>query len=183
MIQIIIGRMSLHNERTQSEKEAGQLLVEFALVLMFVILPFMFVLIDGAMTLYSQSAITNAAREGARAGSIFQTTTPPSFADPFATQVAVIDAARTTYIRAEIQRMIGPLLPYSSCTTTIAYPDTDPGLPEMGNPYRDLDSISVTAACPRRLFFGLVGTSQITLTAQSTMRIEPGGVAVPIPSP
>jgi len=157
--------------------------VEFALVLMFVILPFMFVLIDGAVTLYTQAALTNAAREGARGGSIYQTTTAPSYTQTFAAQVAAIDAARRAYIRQEVQIMVGPLVPFSSCTTTVAYPDTDPALPEMGNPYRELDSISVSLSCPRRLFFGLVGTSQITLTSQSTMRIEPGGVAVPTPTP
>lgn len=175
--------MSLNVEHTHSDKESGQALVEFALVLMFVILPFMFVLIDGAVTLYTQAALTNAAREGARGGSIYQTTTPPLYTDTFAVQVDKIDAARRAYIRQEVQIMVGPLVPFSSCTTTVAYPDTDPALPDLGNPYRELDSISVSLSCPRRLFFGLVGTSQITLTSQSTMRIEPGGVAVPTPGP
>jgi hypothetical protein len=30
--------------------------------------------------------------------------------------------------------------------------------------------------CPRRLLFGLVNVSTITLTSESTMNIEPGGV-------
>ena len=161
----------------QSERESGQSLVEFALVLMFVILPLMFVLIDGAVTLYTQAALTNAAREGARGGSIYQTGTPPDFNQSFATQVATIDAARMTYVQQQIQGMIGPLVSYPQCTTTVSYSPATPGL---GNTYRELDSLNLTVACPRRLFFGLVGTAQITLTAQSTMRIEPGGVA---PSP
>lgn len=167
--------MSVDSNSTQPEHEAGQALVEFALVLLFVILPLTFVLVDGAMTLYTQAALTNAAREGARAGSIYQTTTAPS--GTFDQQWSAIDAARLAYVRQEIQRMIGPLIPFSSCTTTIAY---SPATPDLGNPYRELDALTVTLACPRQLFFGLIGTSQITLQVQATMRIEPGGVA---PSP
>lgn len=147
--------------------------MEFALVLMFVILPFMFVLIDGAMTLYTLAAVTNAVREGARGGSIYQTTAL-SGALTFAQQVAAIDSARETYVGQELQHMVGPLVPFADCSTTIAY---IPATPDIGNPYRELNSLSVSLACPRSLFFGLVGTTQITLTAQSTMQIEPGGVA------
>lgn len=167
--------MSSDTNPTQSEHESSQALVEFALVLMFVILPFTFVLVDGAVTLYSQAVLTNAAREGARAGSIYQT--PSAVAGSFASQVAAIDAARATYVQQEVQRMVGPLVSFPSCTLTIGYV---PVTPQLGNPYRELDSITVSLSCPRRLFFGLVGTSQITLQAQATMGIEPGGVA---PSP
>lgn len=163
--------------QSNTDSESGQGLVEFALVLMFVILPFMFVLIDGAVTLYTQAVLTNVTREGARAGSVYQTPTAPSYTLTFAQQVAAIDATRSAYIQQEVQRMIGPLVSFPTCTTTIAY---SPMTPNLGNVYRELDSMSVELSCPRRLFFGLVGTSQITLTAEATMRIEPGGVA---PSP
>ncbi len=171
--------MSSHDDFTQLHKESGQSLVEFALVLMFVILPFMFVLIDGAVTLYTQAVLTNAAREGARSGSVYQCgamTTPPITCNlapnqTFSQQVALIDAARATYVWREAERQVGPLVSFPECTKVITYtPD-----PPLYNTYRELDSMSVQVACPRRLFFGLVGTSQITLTAQSTMRLEPGG--------
>jgi len=154
--------------------ESGQALVEFALVLLFVILPFTFVLVDGALTLFTLANVSNAAREGARAGSIFQTTVAPSASQTFADQVAMIDAARTTFLRQSAQQMLGPLVAFDQCTTTVAY---SPATPVIGNPYRALDSITITLACPRRLLFGLVNAGSVTLTSQSTMRIEPGGVA------
>src|SRR3990172_7315696 len=113
--------MSSNTELAQTHPESGQSLVEFALVLMFVILPLMFVLIDGAVTLYTQAALTNAAREGARAGSIYQTGTPPDFNQSFATQVTTIDAARLAYLQQQVQGMIGPLVSYPQCSTTITY--------------------------------------------------------------
>jgi Flp pilus assembly protein TadG len=159
---------------TANSIEQGQALVEFALVLMFIILPFTFVLVDGAMMLFTLANVSNAAREGARGGSIYQTTTPPSPSQSFADQVATIDAARLAFVRQSAQQMLGPLVTFNQCTTTIAY---RPNTPEIGNPYRELDSITLTLACPRRLLFGLVNAGSITLTSQPTMRIEPGGVA------
>jgi Flp pilus assembly protein TadG len=159
---------------TQSDQESGQTLLEFALVLMFVILPFMFVLTDGAFTLYTYAMLTNAAREGARAGSIYQTVTPQSDTQTFDQYYAQIDNERQTYTRQEMQRLLGNLVSFAQCSTTITY---TPNPPDTGNPFREMDSMSVRVACPRRMFFGLIGASQITLSAQSTMRIEPGGVA------
>ena len=166
--------MPLSDEGAPMYRESGQALVEFALVLMFVILPFTFVLVDGSFTLYTQAVLTNAAREGARAGSIYQTTTAPSANQAFSAQVAAIDAARAAYVQQETQRMVGPLVSFPTCTTTFAYA---PDPPDTGNPYRELDSLTISLACLRRLFFGLVGANQITLSAQATMRIEPGGIA------
>lgn len=168
------GVLYVKNLAYRSDEESGQTLVEFALVLLFVILPFMFVLIDGAMTLYTQAVLANVAREGARGGSIYQMTTPPSANQTFATQVAAIDSARLTYIRQQAQQMLGPLLSFSDCTVTVGY---TPATPVIGDPYRAIDTMSVTITCPRSLFFGLIGASQINLQAEATMRIEPGGVS------
>ena len=154
--------------------ERGQALVEFALVLMFIILPFTFVLVDGAMMLFTLANVSNAAREGARGGSIFQVTTAPTPDQTFSAQVAAIDAARLTFVQQSAQQMLGPLVAFDQCATTIGY---SPATPAIGNPYRELDSLTLTLACPRRLLFGLVNAGTVTLTAQSTMRIEPGGVA------
>ncbi len=84
---------------TETQSQRGQALVEFALVLMFIILPFTFVLVDGALTLFTLANVTNAAREGARAGSIYQTSAPGT--------VAAIDAARKTYVRSGSSSAIG----------------------------------------------------------------------------
>lgn len=157
-------------------EQAGQSLLEFALVLLFVILPFMFVLTDSAVTLYSLAVLTNAAREGARAGSIYQVTTPPDPNQTFNQQYTAADAARLAYVQSEVQRMTGALFTINpaQCTPTVDY---NPLTPPDTNPERALDLLTVTLACPRRLFFGLIGSTQITLSASSTMHIEPGGVA------
>lgn len=159
---------------SRRQEQSGQSLVEFALVLMFVILPFMFVLVDGAFTLYTYAMLTNAAREGARGGSIYQTASSQSGTQTFDQYYAQIDNQRLTYTLQETQRLLGNLVSFSQCSTTITY---TPDPPDIGNPFREMDSMNLQVACPRRMFFGLIGTSQITLTAQSTMRIEPGGVA------
>ncbi len=175
-------------QRADISSESGQTLIEFALVLMFVILPFTFVLVDGAMTLFTLSNVNNAAREGARGGSIYQYPIEFGANVTFNTQVATMDSARRDFVQQQARSLLGPLVTFSQCTTTITYPqctgpncvDGRPDLPEIGNPYRALDSMTVTLACPRRLLFGLINAGTITLTSQSTMRIEPGGIA---PSP
>ena len=169
--------MNLKSKIAWRQEQSGQTLVEFALVLVFVILPFMFVLVDGAMSLYTQAALTNAAREGARAGSIYQFTGVLSYTMTFSDTVTAIDVNRAAFIRQEVPRLLGPLIPYNRCDTRVTYTPAWPVVNDIYNPYRELDSVTVRLDCPRQLFFGLVGTSQITLTAQSTMRIEPGGVA------
>ena len=155
-------------------RQAGQSLVEFALVLLFVILPLVFVITDGAFTLYTYAMLTNAAREGARAGSIYQTATAQSPTQTFDDYTSQIDGERQAYARQETQRLLGNLVSLSQCSMTTTY---TPDPPVMGNPFREMDAMDLRVECPRRLFFGLVGASQITLTARSTMRIEPGGVA------
>ena len=151
---------------SQDQSQRGQALVEFALVLMFIILPFTFVLVDGALTLFTLANVTNAAREGARAGSIYQAATPGT--------VTAIDAARQAYMFQEAQAQLGPLTAFSECSRQITY---SPATAAVGNPYRELDTLTFGMQCPRRLLFGLVGTGVITLTSQASMRIEPGGAA------
>jgi len=166
--------MNVEPRLARPKEQAGQSLVEFALVLMFIILPFMFVLTDGAFTLYTYVMLTNAVREGARGGSIYQTSTPQSPYQDSPTYAAQIDAERAAFVLTETQRLAGTLVSFPPCFTTLTY---TPPTPDSSNPFREMDSLNLRVACPRRLFFGLIGTSQITLSAQSTMRIEPGGVA------
>ena len=158
----------------RSKNQSGQALVEFALVLLFIILPFTVVLIDGALMLFTYASMTNAAREAAHAGSIYQF-------GSYTTDYTVIDAARFNFIKdsAEGRRAFAsPLIPFDQCTTAVTY---DPPEPGTQNVFRALDSMSVTLACPHKLLFGIGSLGQITLTAQSTMRIEPGSVAPPTP--
>ena len=160
-------QMQTSTTPTENQSQRGQALVEFALVLMFVILPFTFVLVDGALTLFTLANVTNAAREGARAGSIYQTSASGT--------VGTIDAERNTYARSQASDMLGPLVDFSACNAGII--SYSPITPTLGNPYREMDSLTFRLACPRRLLFGLVGTGVVMLTSEATMRIEPGGVA------
>ena len=176
------SKVNLEPRLARQQEQSGQALVEFALVLVFVILPFMFVLTDGAFTLYTYAMLTNAAREGARAASIYQTSTLQSGPDVCAYR-GVIDAERVDHFRQDAQRLAGTLVSFQTCVVQppVYVPD-DPSdactkSPETIDAFREMQPISWQLDCPRRLFFGLIGTSQITLTAQATMRVEPGGVA------
>jgi Flp pilus assembly protein TadG len=168
-----------------TQLQRGQALVEFALVLMFIILPVTFVLVDGSLMLFTYAEVTNAAREAARAAAIYECSAPACAPDPstdITLQIAAVDAARLQYVdsyfNSEDTRWLNALIGYSQCTRSIAYPDVayDPNA-NIYNVYRQMDSLVLTLSCPRRLLFGLVSSGQITLTASSTMRIEPGGVA------
>ena len=52
---------------SKDQSQRGQALVEFPLVLMFIILPLTFVFVAGAIMLFTYAEVTNAAREAARA--------------------------------------------------------------------------------------------------------------------
>ncbi len=166
-------------------REKGQSLVEFALVLTFIILPLIFVFIDGALILFTLSNVTNAAREGAHAGSIYQTAISQGSTQTFADYIAQIDGERKTAITQAIRDWLRsvPLVDPQQCTDDtnliITY---DPDPPDIGNPYRELNGLTVKLTCPHRLLFGLVGASQANLTGEATMKIEPGGVYSPTAS-
>ncbi len=178
-------QMQTSPSRLADHSQGGQSLVEFALVLLFIILPITFVLIDGAIMLFTYAEVTNAAREASRSAAIYQCGAPTTPAidctlnptQTFAQQIAAIDAGRLAYVdqyfQVEDRRWLSALIGYPQCTRAITYtPDT----PVMGDPYRQLDSLTLTISCPRRLFFGLVGAGSIQLVSRSTMRIEPGGI-------
>jgi hypothetical protein len=132
--------------------------------------------------LFTYVEVTNAAREAARAAAIYQCKAPDCVIDPtdtFTNQVAIVDQAREsyvdTYFQSEDARWLSALIGYSQCTwKPLAF---NPATPGVGDTYRAFDSLTLTLQCPRRLLFGLLDTGQITLTASSTMQIEPGGVA------
>ncbi len=178
--------MQTSKKNSKTESQRGQALVEFALVLMFVILPFTFVLVDSAVMLFTYAEVTNAAREAARAASIYQYQCPPSpspcATDPAYTstqQQAMIDTARRsyvdTYFQSEDSRWLSALIGYPQCNVQINYPDNSQDSAGIIHVYREMDSLVLSLQCPRQLLFGLVSTNQITLTASATMRIEPGG--------
>ena len=176
--------MQTSTDTPENQSQRGQSLVEFALVLMFIILPFAFVLVDGAMMLFTLSNVTNAAREAARAGSIYQTHTSQGGAQSFADYWAQIDGERKNEIKNRVREWLQqvPLVDPEQCLDdthlTITY---DPPAPDVGNGFRELDGLTVKVVCPHRLLFGLVGASQIDLTGEARMKIEPGGTCPPDP--
>ena len=152
-------------------EEEGQALVEFALVLIFILIPVTFVLIETSVMLYKYVALTNAAREGARAGSIYLYVGNPaeSFAGP--------DTGRNAAVATTVAQSLGPLIVQSpDCAGTVA--DTicqisyDPATIAKLDPLRSSDVMTVTITHTHSFLFGALG-SEIDLRAQASMRIEP----------
>jgi Flp pilus assembly protein TadG len=158
-------------------QEEGQSLVEFALVLIFIIIPLTFILIETSVVLYKYVALTNAAREGVRAGSIYLFLGDPgsSFAAP--------DTGRSAAVAESIQGMVGPLIvPPSDCNGTTGVTECNIGYgassaPLVGFPdyLRSTDVMTVTLTHTHPFLFGALG-GEIDLQAQSSMRIEPSAV-------
>ncbi len=131
--------------------QAGQSLVEFALLLPVLML-FLMVIFDLGRAAYYYSAINNAAREGARYGAV-------RWYDPLV----------TTHIRDSVERLTAALDARKIVITTI-YSDSD------ADGKDDIVHVSVTyrfqAATP--IVTRLLGQADNTLTlrSQATMRLE-----------
>jgi hypothetical protein len=158
-------------------QEEGQSLVEFALALAFVIIPITLVFIEASMILYEYVALTNAAREGARTGSIYMYVGDPggSFVAP--------DAGRSAVVATTVKRMVGPLIVRppdcdgSGADTTCQISYGPSSVPVVGfpDPLRSTDAMTVTIVHTHPFLFGALGSS-IDLQAQASMRIEPSSV-------
>jgi hypothetical protein len=193
----------LKRERVQKEKgkrivvrkrgislaqQAGQSLVEFALVTLFVILPVTFGIIDGGILFYKWVALTNGAREGARAGAIYQDS---RISDGSWDMMNEIDLARADVITQTVQATIRPLVSLTCAIPPcwlVDYPDGDPCVDKqctIFDVYRGGDGVTVAITHTHTSLVGLViGLGGIDLSATATMRIEPGGPApTPTPSP
>lgn len=156
---------------------------------MFIILPFTFVLVDGALLLFHFANLTNAVRDGARAGSIWLCESRDCAIDPRSSpwdQYYALDGFRYDFIKDQMREHYNPLANLNDCSITTTYrpdppihtvidPDTGDKV-DLWNIYRSLDSVTVHAECPHNLLFGLTSTGTITLTGEATMKIEPGGV-------
>jgi Flp pilus assembly protein TadG len=174
-------RFTLARIRQAILDEEGQGLVEFALVTLFIIVPIMVAIIDGSILLYKWVAVTNSAREGARAGSIYQDSRTSNGTEAM---MQAIDADRESAITQAVDAVIGPLARRDAMTVT--YPDCDPIV--STNPttvydvYRSGCDVQVSITHSHRSLLGLViGVETIDLTATSTMRMERGGVAISAP--
>ena len=158
--------------------DTGQGLVEFALVTLFIIIPVMVAIIDGGILFYKWVAVTNAAREGARAGAIYQDSRTSNGTKAM---MEAIDAARESAVTQTVDATIGPLASRDGLTVT--YPDCDPIV--ATNPttvydvYRSGCNVQVAITHGHTSLLGLViGVNTIDLTATATMRIERGGAAL-----
>lgn len=63
-----IGKTKEFRTPRQLQGQRGSVLIEFAFVLLFFILPLLFGIIEFGILYYDRAVITNASREGARAG-------------------------------------------------------------------------------------------------------------------
>ena len=159
-------------QRRRKPHETGQSLVEFALVLIFIIIPFTFAFIEASTILYKYVALTNSAREGVRTGSIYLYIGDPTSGDP--------DAGRSAAVSDAINHTLGPLFVTppdcdgTSATTTcqITY---GPSLAPIPDPLRSTEALTVTITHTHPFLFGALGSS-IDLQAQASMRIEPSSV-------
>ena len=148
----------------------GQSLAEFALIAPLLVLV-LFGIVELGILLNVYIGLTNSAREAARAGAIFQYTgTAPLSGDTAA--VGTIDTARRASIDAVIAETLNPVVDPATIQVTTNY---TPTTALESNPYRAGDALVVEIDHDHQLFFGILGSQQITIKATSTMRIEPGG--------
>ena len=103
--------------------QRGAVMIEMALVSLFVLIPLLFGIIEFSLILYNQAMITNASREGARAGIVYD--------EPRLTEAGI-----TTVVNNYCQ---DHLITFGSATpVTDAVPDACPDIVSSG------DSITVT---------------------------------------
>jgi Flp pilus assembly protein TadG len=175
---MLTPNMACSGETTRRER--GQSLVEFALVLGFVILPLTMVFIESSVLLYQYVALTNATREGARAGSIYLYVGDPGGSTDAA------DALRKEAVAEAVSGTLRPLMPappdcdgtIATTTCQISYgPPNDPlpASPPIPDPLRSTDAMTVTLVYTHSFLFGALG-NEMAVRAQSSMRIEPSSV-------
>jgi len=173
-------------QQWKDEQEQGQSLVEFALVLIFIIIPVTFMLIETSLILYEYVSLTNAAREGVRTGSIYMYVGQPS-ADLCVTMPndpCGPDNGREQIVTEAVRGTMGPgiVLPpdcsgtSAATTCQITYgPSTSLPVIGIADPLRSNDAITVTLIYNHQLLFGALG-GNIDLQAHANMRIEPSSV-------
>jgi Flp pilus assembly protein TadG len=152
------------------QRRRAQSMVEFALIVPLLLI-LMFGVIELGIMFSIYVGMTNSAREGARAGAVYQTALAPAY-DSLKTMVQLakpIDDERLTYLSQVITDTIHPLIePTTALTVTVSYAATPTTPQRVGDP------VTVELDHDHPLFFGLFGTQKITIKAMSTMRIEPG---------
>jgi Flp pilus assembly protein TadG len=137
--------------------QGGAAMVEFALVSLFVLIPLLFIIIEGSLIFYNQAMITNASREGARAGIVYN--------EPRTTEAAI-----TTVVNNYLQNHLITWPAGSATPVTDAVPDVCP------DPAASGASIAVTVTYQYSFLVlpsflpGLIGLDD--LSATTVMRCE-----------
>ena len=97
--------------------QSGQSLIEFALVLPFLIL-IIFAVVDLSIALYDKAMITNASREGARFGIVFRSPTPTD---------QVLTTEITTVVNNYLMNRLVTFSGANTAATTVPVIGTSPG--------------------------------------------------------
>jgi Flp pilus assembly protein TadG len=133
------------------KKQTGASAVEFAIVLPILVL-LVFGIIEFSVALYDKAMITNASREGARAGIVFRV--PPVTDDEIANVV-------TTYLGNNLITFGGPAIP----NTIVTRNGSNPG-----------DELKVAVIYPYTFLlvpsFVTTLSGSINMTAETVMRME-----------
>jgi hypothetical protein len=147
----------------------GQSLVEFALIVP-VMLAFILVIIELGVVLTVYVGLTNTAREVARAGAMF--IYDPALSPGATPAIATVDSARAAVMNQALVDTLSPLIDQTGLNAAETRYSYLPAVPVSN--YRYGDRLSVTLSYEHDLFFGILG-QEITLRANSDMRLEPGG--------
>ena len=136
----------------ESDRQRGQALVEFA-----IILPVFFLLVAGmfdfGLGIYSDLTLVNAAREGARLG--------------------VIDPGNTAAIESRVRAMSNNLDPAKLDVTITCERPSGSSFVSCTNPqWQPGDATLVTVDYQYSMFFPLLFGTEIPLSSESKMRIE-----------
>jgi Flp pilus assembly protein TadG len=155
-------------------------MVEFAIIatLLFVLV---FGFIDFSILLYDQAVITNASREGARAGIVqrWDNTQNPAAYYPLDNGTGYTVTGTSNMGSHEISKIVGNYITNNlinfgsgSPTVIVSYSDLVTLQPQLNNGIGTQDQLVVTVTYPYNFLAGIVVGSDITLRATTTMRIE-----------
>ncbi len=163
--------------KTVGPGRRGVSLVEFALLSPIVIVTILG-LIEVGFIVHAYVAITNVAREGARAGAVYIAQVPDSIVDP-ASQRSYVDSQRNGVVRAAINTAYDAVFPRPlgmspyfgqldpNVDVSITY---SPGT--LDNPLRTREFYTVEVTYHYQLVYGLMPIPPLNLTARSVVRIE-----------
>ncbi len=146
----------------ESGSSRGQTLIEFALIMVLLFISTLGI-IEWGLVLYNKSVLTDACREGARAGIVFRTNSATSAYDPLSE--AEIKTVIDNYVQ---NRLLTFGAPFDPATDVVIAWNPDP--PVHGG---DLDvRVNFTYTFLALPNFGDMGTGTLNLAARSMVRME-----------